>query len=111
MFAYLIDKGIMKQHGYEDKGQQYDIDKKEAIATAHKYIENGPNSSFAIVVKTNIPDNESICSQYGKNIYTASSIVYSAVKINGKIITDFLNKSINLEEIENDQFQESELEL
>ena len=106
MKAFLIDEGILlskediefefysqvynRKYGFYDERQYYEQNKETAIINARQYVEDGVESTYAIVSNRGLPDDfEDSCIE--NETYRMEDVIYSIAKINGKIVEDFLN--------------------
>ena len=107
--AYLVDEGVLltredkefeayaivydKKYGYYDECQCYIVNKEKAIKEAKEYVENGVESTYAIVSITAIPDDANLEEIYVEGeVYVLEDVIYSVAKINGEIVENFLVK-------------------
>lgn len=109
MRAFLIDEGVLlteedrefaayacvydKKYGYYDEGQCYEKDEKKAVEEARKYVEDGVESTYAIVSFTFLPDDfdfEEGCVE--DEAYLLQDVLYSVAKLNGEIVEHFLEE-------------------
>lgn len=107
MKAYLVDAGVLLSdeheefdkysnvydecYGYYDEVQYYVKDKEEALKQAKEYVDNGIDSTYAVVSETNIPYDYDFENGYieGES-YNTADVVYSVTKINGELVEDFV---------------------
>lgn len=112
--AYFVENGLLILKGepeseqyihvynYEydfcNENQYYVKDKDETVKQAASYVESGVNRTYAIVSQTTLPDDFDFEDQtLGNKNYNKEGIVYSVIKIDGKIIKDFFEKLISQE--------------
>ena len=64
---------------------------KSAIKQAKSYVEEGVESTYAIVSITALPDDFDFEDGYVENeSYILEDVIYSVAKINGEIVENFL---------------------
>ena len=116
MKAYLLDVGVLLskedeefdfysqayngKYGFYDEGQCYESNEMTAIVNARQYVEDGVENTYAIVSNTWLPndfDFEEGCVE--DETYKMEDVIYSAAKINGEIVEDFLSKDIVLSDL------------
>ena len=107
MKAYLLDMGILlttndeefeqyadvydKKYGYYDEDQHYEQHQSAAIETAQKYVEEGVERTYAVVLETELNDNFDFKDGCVENTsYLIENVIYSTAKIHGERIENFL---------------------
>lgn len=128
--TYVIDEGILltkvdcdyknyntvydKKYGYCDVAQYYvptkDIELERVLSDAEDFVLEGNNKAYAIVSKIDLPDDfdfeDGIVHD---DMFTIKNIIYSAVKVDGELVEDFLNKSLGIEKEDPDKEEDREL--
>ena len=106
MRAYLLEVGVLvdkdyedgayggvydKKYGYYDEGQIYYRTREKAINEADAYVNAGVDNTYGIVSFTEIPDDFDFDEGYVEDeSYDPENVLYSIVKKDGNIITDFI---------------------
>lgn len=116
--VYLVDVGILlskddadfdaysvvynKHYGYFDENQYYVGTLEEAVKAVESYVKNGVERTYGIVSNTTLDSDLGVNSLSEIDVegeeYILDNVVYSAAKINGEFIENFLEKDDLLEE-------------
>ncbi|MBQ7673587.1 MAG: hypothetical protein IJT36_03560 [Alphaproteobacteria bacterium] len=112
--VYLIEFGILldknskeakgyttvydKEYGYFDEDQFYSTKEsyEEKKAEYLDYVKEGVENTYIVVSETAIDDNdEDELPQVSEENYLCSNVVFSAAKINGKIVENFIKQEVS----------------
>lgn len=107
--CYLVEVGVLlgeedaefefynhvydKKHGYYDEGQYYVKDLDQAKKEVLDYINDGVEKTYGIILNTVMPEDVDLSeADVEDEKYELEDIVFSAVKENGKIREDFVER-------------------
>ena len=113
--AYHLDMGVLtdidfdngayscvydKKYGYYDEDMHYVNGLENAKNEAREYVSGGVNTTYAIVSETNYKYSDIDPDECGYDeSHNAKSVVYSIAKIDGKIVENFVDITVDTSEI------------